>query len=183
MGSVGDCYDNAVCETFHASLKKERIYRQSWPSRAAARAAIFEYIEGWYNPRAPALHPGLPLPGRVRATAHRARPTSSAPGVDIGPIKGVKRGLQRVASRRSASICSPASLSSRERPHCSNRIPLRPRHKRSRDQRPRVASPLCSQGTSSLIQHQPQQPRRVVQTGGGPESDRAYAAARFSEAR
>jgi putative transposase len=51
MGSVGDCYDNGVCETFHASLKKERIYRQSWPTRAAARTAIFEYIEGWYNPR------------------------------------------------------------------------------------------------------------------------------------
>jgi putative transposase len=51
MGSVGDCYDNAVCETFHASLKKERIYRQPWPTRAEARAAVFEYIEGWYNPR------------------------------------------------------------------------------------------------------------------------------------
>jgi hypothetical protein len=51
MGSVGDCYDNAVCETFHATIKKEKIYRQSWPTRAEARAAIFEYIEGWYNPR------------------------------------------------------------------------------------------------------------------------------------
>jgi putative transposase len=51
IGSVGDCYDNAVCETFHATLKKERIYRQSWPTRAAARVAVFEYIEGWYNPR------------------------------------------------------------------------------------------------------------------------------------
>jgi putative transposase len=51
MGSVGDCYDNAVCETFHASLKKERIYRRSWPTRAEARAAVFEYIDGWYNPR------------------------------------------------------------------------------------------------------------------------------------
>jgi len=51
MGSVGDCYDNAVCETFHASLKKERIYRRSWPTRAEARTAVFEYIEGWYNPR------------------------------------------------------------------------------------------------------------------------------------
>jgi Integrase core domain len=51
MGSVGDCYDNAVCETFHATLKKEQIYRQSWATRAAARAAIFGYIEGWYNPR------------------------------------------------------------------------------------------------------------------------------------
>ena len=51
LGSVGDCYDNAVCETFHATLKKERIYRQSWPTRAEARAAIFQFIEGWYNPR------------------------------------------------------------------------------------------------------------------------------------
>jgi putative transposase len=51
MGSIGDCYDNAVCETFHASLKKERIYRRSWPTRAEARTAVFEYIEGWYNPR------------------------------------------------------------------------------------------------------------------------------------
>jgi len=51
MGSKGDCFDNACCETFHATLKKERIYRQSWPTRAAARTAIFEYIEGWYNPR------------------------------------------------------------------------------------------------------------------------------------
>jgi hypothetical protein len=51
MGSVGDCYDNAVCETFHATLKKEKIYRQSWPTRAQARAAVFAYIEGWYNPR------------------------------------------------------------------------------------------------------------------------------------
>ena len=51
MGSTGDCFDNARCETFHATLKKERIYRHSWPTRAAARSAIFEYIEGWYNPR------------------------------------------------------------------------------------------------------------------------------------
>jgi putative transposase len=51
MGSLGDCYDNAVCETFHATLKKEKIYRQSWPTRAAARTAVFAYIEGWYNPR------------------------------------------------------------------------------------------------------------------------------------
>ena len=50
MGSVGDCYDNAVCETFHATLKKERIYRQSWPTRATARTAIFEYIPAKIDP-------------------------------------------------------------------------------------------------------------------------------------
>lgn len=49
-GSKGDCFDNAVCESFHASLKKELIYRYSWPTRAEARTAIFEYIEGWFNP-------------------------------------------------------------------------------------------------------------------------------------
>jgi putative transposase len=50
-GSKGDCFDNAVCESFHASLKKELIYRHTWPTRAEARTAVFEYIEGWYNPR------------------------------------------------------------------------------------------------------------------------------------
>ena len=51
MGSIGDCFDNAVCEAFHASLKRELINRRSWPTRAEARTTVFEYIEGWYNPR------------------------------------------------------------------------------------------------------------------------------------
>ena len=49
IGSVGDCYDNAVAESFFATLKGELLHRQSWPTRAAARQAIFEYIEVWYN--------------------------------------------------------------------------------------------------------------------------------------
>jgi putative transposase len=49
MGSIGDCYDNAVCESFHSTLKRERINRQSWPTRDAVRTATFEYIEGFYN--------------------------------------------------------------------------------------------------------------------------------------
>ena len=47
MGSIGDCYDSAVCESFHASLKKEPIHRRPWPTRAEARSKVFEYIEGW----------------------------------------------------------------------------------------------------------------------------------------
>ncbi len=50
-GSKGDCFDNAVSESFHASLKKELIYRHTWPTRPEARTAVFEYIEGWYNAR------------------------------------------------------------------------------------------------------------------------------------
>jgi len=49
MGRVGDCDDNAVAESFFATLKGELLHRQSWPTRAAARQAIFAYIEVWYN--------------------------------------------------------------------------------------------------------------------------------------
>jgi len=49
MGSVGDCFDNAVAESFFATLKVELLHHQGWPTRAAARLAIFEYIEVWYN--------------------------------------------------------------------------------------------------------------------------------------
>ncbi len=51
MGSRGDAYDNAMAESFVATIKKELIHRECWPTRAAARTAIFEYIECFYNPR------------------------------------------------------------------------------------------------------------------------------------
>ncbi len=50
MGSVGDAYDNAMAESFVATLKTELLHRQAWPTRDIARAAIFEYIECFYNP-------------------------------------------------------------------------------------------------------------------------------------
>jgi putative transposase len=51
MGSVGDAYDNAVTEAFFATLECELIDRHIWVSRGEARRAIFDYIEGFYNPR------------------------------------------------------------------------------------------------------------------------------------
>ncbi len=51
MGSRGDCFDNAVLESFHASLKKDLIHRRSWPTKAKARTAVFGYIESFYNRR------------------------------------------------------------------------------------------------------------------------------------
>jgi putative transposase len=50
MGSVGDAYDNAMCESFFATLECELLDRHRFPTQAAARLAVFEYIEGWYNP-------------------------------------------------------------------------------------------------------------------------------------
>ena len=49
MGSRSDCYDNAVAESFFATLKKELIHRQSWPTRAELRTEVFDYIETFYN--------------------------------------------------------------------------------------------------------------------------------------
>jgi putative transposase len=43
------CWDNAVAESFYATLKEELLYRQGWATRAAARRAIFEYTEVFYN--------------------------------------------------------------------------------------------------------------------------------------
>jgi putative transposase len=51
MGRVGSAYDNALAESFITTLKTELLYRNTWPTRQAARTAIFEYIEGCYNPR------------------------------------------------------------------------------------------------------------------------------------
>jgi putative transposase len=51
MGARGCALDNAVCEAFFASLKKEKLNRRAWPTRQAARNAVFAWIEGWYNRR------------------------------------------------------------------------------------------------------------------------------------
>ena len=64
VGRPGVCWDNAVAESFFATLKNELIYPHVWPTRRSARVAIFSFIEGWYN-RA-----------RLHSTLHYAAPTS-----------------------------------------------------------------------------------------------------------
>ena len=54
MSRTGECLDNAVAESFFATLKRElvdRPDRPAWPDRAAARSAIFDYVEVFYNRR------------------------------------------------------------------------------------------------------------------------------------
>src|SRR5262249_21868492 len=51
MGSVGDAYDNALCESFFATLECELLDRERFRTPVEARRAVFDYIEGWYNPR------------------------------------------------------------------------------------------------------------------------------------
>ena len=50
MGSVGDCFDNALCESFFATLECELLDRRRFRTPAEARRAVFDFLEGWYNP-------------------------------------------------------------------------------------------------------------------------------------
>jgi transposase InsO family protein len=49
MGAVGDCFDNALCESFFATLECELLDRSTFQTPAEARLAVFQFIEGWYN--------------------------------------------------------------------------------------------------------------------------------------
>jgi hypothetical protein len=98
--------DNAASEAFHATIKKERIYRQSWPTRAEARAAVFEYIEGWYNPRR--RHSTLGYLSPAEFERHRARlaqPGLEAPIPDNGSVAVTSpRALDGLTTRRVSTV-------------------------------------------------------------------------------
>ena len=51
MGSVGDCYNNAITGSFFATLECELLHRQRFRTQTEARVAVFDYLEGFYNPR------------------------------------------------------------------------------------------------------------------------------------
>src|SRR5262249_4163724 len=68
VGRVGDCWDNAVAESFFATIKRELIDTRAWPTRAGLRRAIFDYTEGWYNPRR--LHSSLGYRSPAEYEAH-----------------------------------------------------------------------------------------------------------------
>jgi putative transposase len=62
VGSVGDAYDNAMCESFFATLECELIQRRRFRSHSEARMAVFQFIEGFYNPSRRHSAPGYLSP-------------------------------------------------------------------------------------------------------------------------
>jgi transposase InsO family protein len=78
VGRRGQCWDNAVAESFFATIKTELLHRQPWPTHQAARQAIFEYIEGWYNTRRRHSSLGYLSPTAFEATSPHRPPAIRA---------------------------------------------------------------------------------------------------------
>ena len=85
MGTVGDAYDNAMCESFFATLECELLARRRFTTKAEARMAIFEFIEGWYNPtrRHSSLGRISPVEFERRHSMHHERAVTHRPGRSV----------------------------------------------------------------------------------------------------
>ena len=85
MGAVGDCVDNAMCESFFATLECELLAQRRFKTPLQARMAVFEFIEGWYNPHR--RHSALDYLSPINyERSHDSRPLnpSSSPSTETG---------------------------------------------------------------------------------------------------
>ena len=78
MGSVGDAYDNAMCESFFAALECELLDRRKFQTKAEARTAIFQFIEAWYSPGRRHSAIGYKSPINFERNAHEQLESASA---------------------------------------------------------------------------------------------------------
>lgn len=102
MGTVGDAYDNAMAESFFATLECELLDRRSWKSKAEARTALFTWIEGWYNPRR--LHSALgyesPINFEEKHCANNDRaPSTGLPTASAGSSQAPTAAVDNPASQ------------------------------------------------------------------------------------
>jgi putative transposase len=88
MSRKGDCYDNAMAESFFATLECELLDRQRFKTHAEARTAIFAFIEGFYNPRRRHSALGYLSPAEFeRRHSTPLSPGQPKPGAVLGPVK------------------------------------------------------------------------------------------------
>ena len=87
MGSVGDCYDNAMCESFFATLECELLDRVRFVDRDEAELAVFDFIEGFYNTRRRHSALGYRAPATFERDCQPAPPSNSLDGLHplLGP--------------------------------------------------------------------------------------------------
>jgi transposase InsO family protein len=101
MGSVGDCFDNPMCESFFATLECELLNRQKFKTPTEARHAVFEFVESWYNPRRrhSAITPAGDLPEYEGCRPH---PAPRHPPTPLGKRCAFST-VHRLRRRRGAS--------------------------------------------------------------------------------
>ena len=89
MGSVGDAYDNAMCESFFATLECELLARHRFRTQAEARSAVFDFIEGFYNPRRRHSSIGYLSPMDFERRCHKtaADPDARQPAAVLAAVK------------------------------------------------------------------------------------------------
>jgi putative transposase len=78
LGRKGTCWDNAVAESFFATIKRELIDRRPWPTIAGLRRAVFDWIEGWYNTRRLHSSLGYLSPARYEAVINQKASSQAA---------------------------------------------------------------------------------------------------------
>jgi transposase InsO family protein len=107
MGSTGDCFDNAVAESFFATLKKELVHRQTWPTRRELTGEVVEYIEAFYNRvrrhstlgmLSPADYETGTLASPLRGSHPHPRTRSSSRFPESPPLSGEPGELLKLAS-------------------------------------------------------------------------------------
>ena len=115
MGSVGDAYDNAVAESFFATLECELIDRESFRTRSHARMAVFSFIEGFYNPRRRHSTLGDLSPAEFeRHHAQHLELALNGPNSDNGSVaSSARRAADGLTTRRLSAVgvdLAPAAL-------------------------------------------------------------------------
>jgi putative transposase len=113
MGTVGDAYDNAMCESFFGTLECELLDRRRFRSQAEARMAVFDYLEGFYNPRR--RHSALDYKSTMEQEASRARRVnvSPNPSTEPGQLHFRTGGFRTGGFRTGGSDCEAAESSGR----------------------------------------------------------------------
>jgi transposase InsO family protein len=106
MGSVGDCFDNAMCESFFASLECELLARSHFATHEQARREIFHFLEAWYNPLR--LHSGLGYRSPVIYEQLHAAQKPSSSTCELSTA-GRRRGRDRRPADRPWTTRSTAS--------------------------------------------------------------------------
>ena len=112
-GSARDCYDNALAESFFATLETELLWRERFKSQAEARMAVFEFIEGFYNPRRrhSALDNVSPIVYERRYSETRSSAVETAVSMQIA-----SRSAQPLGSRSAAPTGSHRTTATTSNP-------------------------------------------------------------------